>query len=90
VRASKAKLDEEGKNWSDKKHLRALGAALADPFGFWAPTLIALAAALAAMTQVYGTDVAWGGDALSSLIALAGTAITAAGLGTFISSLKGS
>jgi hypothetical protein len=43
------------------------------------------------MVQIYENDVSWGANGFSSVIALAGTAISAAGLGTFLSSLgKGS
>jgi len=67
----------------------ALLATGGDILGFWVPTIFAVAAALAAMFQVYDANPSWGADATSSLIALGGTAISAAGLGTFLSSLKG-
>jgi hypothetical protein len=68
---------------------KAVGATLKDVLGFWVPTILALAAALVAIFQVYDANASWGADATSSLIALGGTAISAAGLGTFLSSLKG-
>jgi hypothetical protein len=68
----------------------AAGNTLKDPFGFWVPTVIGIGAAVFAMAQVYDSNVSWGADTVSSLIALGGTAISAAGLGTFLSSLKGS
>lgn len=67
----------------------AMGKTLTDVLGFWMPTIFAVAAALVAMFQVYDANVSWGADGTSSLIALGGTAISAAGLGTFLSSLKG-
>jgi hypothetical protein len=67
----------------------AIGPTLKDALGFWAPTIIAVGAALVAMFQIYDSNVSWGADTTSSLIALGGTAISAAGLGTFLSSLKG-
>lgn len=67
---------------------KALGETVTDIVGFWAPTVIAIGAALVAMLQVYDSSVSWGADSTSSLIALGGTAISAAGLGTFLSSLK--
>jgi hypothetical protein len=68
---------------------KALGITLKDLLGFWVPTIVAVAAALVAMLQVYDANSSWGADATSSLIALGGTALSAAGLGTFLSSLKG-
>jgi hypothetical protein len=62
---------------------------LTDPTNFWGPTLIAIGAAVGAMLQVYDGDVAWGADFLSAALALAGTALSAAGLGTFLSSIRG-
>jgi hypothetical protein len=72
----------------DKVGKAALATAT-DPLGFWAPSLIALGAAFAAMLQVYDSNVSWGADTIASLLALGGTAIAAAGVGTFLSSLKG-
>jgi hypothetical protein len=69
---------------------RAAVATLKDPLGFWAPTAIAIGAAVAAMLQVYDANASWGADTVASLLALGGTAIAAAGLGTFLSSLRGS
>ncbi len=72
------------------KNLRnALLPTVTDFVGFVAPTVVAVAAALVALLQVYDSNVSWGADSISSLIALGGTAISAAGLGTFLSSLKG-
>jgi ABC-type multidrug transport system fused ATPase/permease subunit len=69
---------------------KALLATAADPLGFWAPTIVAVGAAIVAMFQVYDANASWGADATAALIALGGTAIAAAGLGTFLSSLRGS
>jgi hypothetical protein len=66
----------------------AFRAMLKDYLGFWAPTVIAIAGAVVAMLQVYDGNPAWGADKVSSFIALATTAITAAGVGTFLSSLS--
>jgi hypothetical protein len=60
-----------------------------DILGFWMPTAFAIGAAVVAMIQVYDANVAWGADTGASLIALGGTAISAAGVGTFLSSLTG-
>jgi bacteriorhodopsin len=88
IRAAKVKYDAATGN--DKTAGKALEATAKDFFGFWAPTVVALGAAGVAMVQIYSGDVGWGADPLSSGIALAGTAISAAGLGTFLSSLRGS
>jgi hypothetical protein len=68
----------------------ALQVTLKEYMGFWGATIIGIGAAVAAMLQVYDSNVSWGADSISSLLALGGTAISAAGLGTFISSLRGS
>lgn len=80
---SKSKSEQGSKKWN-----KALRKTLRDYGGFWGPTVIGVGAALAAMYQVYAGDVSWGADPLSSILALAGTAISAAGLGTFISSVS--
>jgi hypothetical protein len=67
---------------------RATLTTLGDLLGFWAPTVIAIGAAVVAMAQVYDGDVAWGANWISSFLALAGTAISAAGLGTFLAAIK--
>jgi hypothetical protein len=68
----------------------ALQVTLKEYMGFWGATIIGIGAAVAAMLQVYDSNVSWGADSISSLLALMGTAISAAGVGTFISSLRGS
>jgi hypothetical protein len=75
---------------SEKTAKNAAIATVKDYLGFWAPTLIGVGGAVAAMLGVYDADVSWGADTVSSLVALGGTAISAAGLGTFLSSLSGS
>jgi hypothetical protein len=42
------------------------------------------------MLQVYDANPSWGADTIASLLALGGTALAAAGVGTFLSSLRGS
>lgn len=75
---------------AEKTPTKAAAVTVKDYLGFWAPTLIGVGGAIAAMLSVYDADVSWGADTVSSGLALGGTAISAAGLGTFLSSLKGS
>jgi hypothetical protein len=77
-----------GGNTKPKKLWKAIKETVVDVMGFVLPALIGIALALAAMYQIYAGDPAWGADSLSSVIALVGTAITAAGLGAFISSIR--
>jgi hypothetical protein len=76
------------KQTAPKKLTSALWEPIADVLGFWLPTAFAVGAAVVAMLQIYDSNVAWGADPSASLLALAGTAISAAGIGTFLSSLK--
>jgi hypothetical protein len=68
--------------------INSLKATLKDVIGFWLPTVVAIGAAVVAMLTVYDGAPSWGADQTASLIALGGTAITAAGAGTFLSSLS--
>ncbi len=70
--------------------LRPCGEALSDAWGFWLPTLVAIGAAVVAVFQVWDSTLAWGADTGASLIALGGTALSAAGIGGFLSSIRGS
>jgi hypothetical protein len=67
----------------------AMGQALTDAWGFWLPTAIAIVAAGVAMYQVWDNTVAWGADTGASLIALGGTTLSAAGIGSFLTSIRG-
>lgn len=67
----------------------AVVATAKDILRFWVPTVFAIGAAVVAMIQVYDSNVAWGADTTASLIALGGTAVSAAGVGSFLSSLTG-
>jgi hypothetical protein len=88
LRSMKAKYDKQDDG--QKSVSKAFGDTLKDPLGFWAPSVIAIGGAIVAMLQVYDSNAAWGADQVSSVIALGSTAITAAGVGTFLSSLRGS
>jgi hypothetical protein len=70
--------------------MNSLKATAKDVIGFWLPTVVAIGAAVIAMLTVYDGAPSWGADQTASLIALGGTAITAAGAGTFLSSLSNS
>jgi hypothetical protein len=67
---------------------RALWRTWKDPFGFWIPTIVALGAAGVAAYQVYDGNPSWGADTGASVIALISTSFAAAGVGTFLSSIK--
>jgi hypothetical protein len=73
---------------AEKSVRKALREPFSDLFRFWGPTVFAILAAAAAMWQVYSADPAWGADWGTSVIALVGTAIAAAGLGTLLSGFK--
>jgi hypothetical protein len=75
-------------NAPDPSTRAALKVPLCDLFGFWGPTLLAAGAAVVATWGVYSTDLAWGADKGSSIIALIGTALAAAGLGTLLSGVR--
>jgi len=99
VVAAEKMVEEEEKGRAEAASMcvnqrKPVGKAIADtakdPLGFWAPTLVAVGAAVVAMLQVYDANASWGADTIASLLALGGTAITAAGVGTFLSSLRGS
>jgi len=68
--------------------LNALEETATEWFGFWTSAVIGIVAAGVAMLQVYDSNPSWGADTISSLIALGGTAISAAGVGTFVSSMR--
>lgn len=89
ARSIKVRYDAEGKD-THEKFDKSLQATLKDVMGFWLPSLFAIGAAVIAMVTVYDSSPAWGADSATSLIALGGTAISAAGVGTFLSTLKGS
>jgi hypothetical protein len=55
---------------------------------FFLQAAVGLAAALGAMYKVYSDDPAWGADIVAAVIALLGTAVTAAGVKTFLESLR--
>jgi hypothetical protein len=86
LRGVKGNYDGQG---APKDIGKAFRETMTEYFGFWTATAIGIGAAVAAMLQVYDSNVSWGADTVSSLLALGGTAISAAGVGTFLSSIKG-
>jgi hypothetical protein len=78
----------KGQAASKKSVKKALKEPLKDFFGFWAPSVVAIVAAGVAMYQIYAADPAWGADKGTALIALVGSAVAAAGLGTLLAGFK--
>jgi hypothetical protein len=85
LRGVSGNYDKQGNEAKDIG--KAFHETLTEYFGFWTATVIGVGAAFVAMLQVYDSNASWGADTISSLIALGGTTIAAAGVGTFVSSI---
>lgn len=87
LRAAKIAKDKLPEN-EEGAWKKAWATTLKDPWLLFS-TAAALAVAFVGMWEIYSKDVAWGASGFSAFIALLGTALSAAGLSAFASSLKG-